>query len=303
MSSGSHGPAVERALLSAELKRLRSVSGETQEAVAAACEWSIAKFSRIENGTSAVRKADLESLLRHCNVDEKHINELTQRAREARAPGWWEDYDFGADKGFEAYVGYEDGASSIRMFQPLVVPGLLQVPQYTWQTMEAWGIPPEVIGKGIKLREERQQRVAMRAPVQYYVLDEAVIRRPSGSAMRDQLEHLIRISQKPNVTIRIIPFARGPHFGLRGPFVLLGFDGPLDDVLYLESARRGDLLIAETKDQFAGPNVPKVEDPADEVANYQDNYTRLLKTSLDADESRELIRHAIQQAPPSPSEG
>lgn len=298
MSSGSPGPAVERALLSAELKRLRSVSGETQDAVATACEWSVAKFSRIENGTSSVRKADLEALLRHYGVNEKHINELTQRARDARAPGWWEDYDFGADKGFEAYVGYEDGASSIRMFQPLVVPGLLQIPQYTLQTLEAWGISPEVIAKGIKLREERQRRVAARGPVQYYVLDEAVIRRPSGSAMRDQLEHLIRISQKPNVTIRVIPFSKGPHFGLRGPFVLLGFDGALDDVLYLESARRGDLLIAETKDQFAGPNVPKVENPADEVANYEDNYGGLLKISLDPEESRELVRQAIQELPP-----
>lgn len=296
MISGSHGPAVERALLSAELKRLRSVSGETQEAVATACEWSVAKFSRIENGTSPVRKADLESLLHYYGVDEEHINELIQRAREARAPGWWEDYDFGSDKGFEAYVGYEDGASSIRMFQPLVVPGLLQTPQYTWQTMEAWGISPELIAKGVKLREERQRRVAARSPEQYYILDEAVIRRPVGSAMTEQLRHLIRIAQKPNVTIRIIPFSRGPHFGLQGPFVLLSFEGSLDDVLYLESARRGDLLIAETKDQVAGPKVPKVDDPADEVAKYEDAYSGLLKISVEPAESLKLIEQAIPES-------
>lgn len=296
MSPESHGPAVERALLSAELKRLRSVSGETQEAVATACEWSVAKFSRIENGTSAVRKADLESLLRYYGVDEEIINELTQRAREARSPGWWEDFDFGADKGFEAYVGYEDGASVIRMFQPLVVPGLLQTPLYTRQTMEAWGVSPEAIATGVKLREERQRRVASRSPEQYYILDEAVIRRPVGSAMPEQLHHLIRIAQKPNVTIRIIPLSRGPHFGLRGPFVLLSFDGPLDDVLYLESARRGDLLIAETKDQLAGPNVPKVEDPAETVARYQDAYTGLLKLSLEPEETVKLLEDAAQES-------
>ena len=302
MSSGSHGPAVERALLSAELRKLRAASGETQEAVAAACEWSVAKFSRIENGTSSVRKADLEALLRHYNVEEDHINELTQRAREARAPGWWEDYEFGPDKGFEAYVGYEDGASSIRMVQPLVVPGLIQTPQYTWQTMEAWGLSPEAISRGVKLREERQQRVAARAPEQHYLLDEAVIRRPVGTAMPDQLRHLVRIAQKPTVTVRIIPFAQGPHFGLRGPFVLLGFDGPLDDVLYLESARRGDLLIAETKDQVAGPNVPKVEDPADEVARYQDGFAGLLKIALEPAESLDLLEEIAAELslPPTP---
>jgi transcriptional regulator with XRE-family HTH domain len=298
----SNGPAVERALLSAELKRLRSVSGETQDQVATACEWSVAKFSRIENGTSAVRKADLESLLRHYRVDENRINELIQRARDARAPGWWEDYDFGADKGFEAYVGYEDGASFIRMFQPLVVPGLLQTPQYTWQTMEAWGVSPEAISMGVKLREERQQRVAARSPEQYYILDEAVIRRPVGSAMPEQLRHLIRIAKKPNVKIRIIPFSRGPHFGLRGPFVLLSFAGPLDDVLYLESARRGDLLIAETKDQVAGPNVPKVENPAEEVARYEDAYAGLMELSLDPEESLKVIEQATPESAP-PEEG
>jgi hypothetical protein len=245
-----------------------------------------------KNGTSPVRKADLEALLRHYGVDQAHIDELTQRAREARTPGWWDDYDFGSDKGFEAYIGYEDGASSIRMWQPLVVPGLLQIPQYTIQTMEAWGLPPEAITRGIKLREERQQRTALRAPEQIYVLDEAVIRRPVGTVVAEQLRHLVRVAQKPTVTIRVIPFSRGPHFGLRGPFVLLSFDLSLDDVLYLESARRGDLLIAETKDQVAGPNVPKLEDPADEVAKYQGGFASLLKISLEPAESLELIEQA-----------
>lgn len=285
------------------LRKLRAASGETQETVAAACEWSVAKFSRIENGTAAVRKADLEALLRHYRVDEGHIEELTQRAREARTPGWWEDFDFGSDKGFEAYVGYEDGASSIRMWQPLVVPGLIQTPQYTWQTMEAWGVPPEAIARGVKIREERQKRVAQRRPEQYYLLDESVIRRPVGTAMPDQLRHLVRIAEKPWVTIRIIPFNKGPHFGLRGPFVLLGFDGPLDDVLYLESARRGDLLIAEAKDQVAGPSVPKVEDPADAFAQYEDGYTELLKIALSRTESQELLEEAATELSSDESSG
>lgn len=298
MNRGSHGPAVARALLSAELKRLRADSKETQEAVAKACEWSVAKFSRIENGSSSVTKADLESLLRHYGVDERRINELVDLAREGRTPGWWEDYDFGADKGFEAYVGYEDGASSLRVFQPLVVPGLLQTPEYSLQTMEAWGIPPEVIPRIVKLRQERQRRIAERCPEQFYILDEAVIRRPVGTAMPEQMRHLARVAKKSYVTLRIIPFSRGMHFGLRGPFALLSFEGPLDDVLYLESARRGDLLIAETKDQVAGPHVPKVEDPAAEVARYEDAYAGLLKIALEPEESLKLI----EQVAPSSNE-
>jgi Helix-turn-helix domain len=68
VEAGDQGPAIARALLCAELKRLRNVVGETQQAAAIACEWSLAKFSRIENGTQTVRKADLEALLRHYNL-------------------------------------------------------------------------------------------------------------------------------------------------------------------------------------------------------------------------------------------
>lgn len=292
MSAGSPSPAVARALLSSELKKLRATSKETQETVAVACEWSVAKFSRIENASSPVTKADLEILLRHYGVDERRIDEMTQLAREARAQGWWQDYEFGLDKGFEAYVGYEDGASSIRLNQPLVVPGLLQIPEYTVQIMEAWGLPPEAITRAIRMRKERQQRVTARSPEQIYILDEEVLRRPVGSAMGDQLRHILRVAEKPAVTIRVVPFSRGPHFGLRGPFVLLSFEGALDDVLYLESARRGDLLIAEDKEQLGGPNVPKFENPADEVARYQDGFASLVKISLDPKESLALIERA-----------
>jgi hypothetical protein len=83
--------------------------------------------------------------------------------------------------------------------------------------------------------------------------------------------------------------SRGPHFGLKGPFVLLGFDVSLDDVLYLESARRGDLLIAETKEQVSGPGVPTVADPASEVASYEDGFASLLEIALDPDESLKFI--------------
>lgn len=121
-------PAIQRVILRTELRRLRGEAGETQEEVARACEWSIAKFYRIEAGISSITKSDLEALLRHYRVDEGHTNELLQLAREARESSWWENYDLGADRGVKDYMGYEDGASSIRIWQPLVVPALLQTP-------------------------------------------------------------------------------------------------------------------------------------------------------------------------------
>ncbi len=293
MSTGSSSPAVARALLSSELKKLRAASKETQETVAQACEMSIAKFSRIENVTSPPSKGDLLLVLRHYGVGDARVDELAQLAREARSHGWWQRYDFGTDKGFEAYIGYEDGASSIQMSQPLIVPGLLQTPDYTRQIMKAWGLSDEAIDRAIAIREERQDRVAARGPDQIYVLDEEIIRRPVGDAMAGQLRHLLGVAGKPAVTVRFIPISKGPHFGLRGPFVILGFSGDLEDVLYLESARRGDLLIAENREQLGGPNVPKFENPAEVVAEYKDGFKSLIEISLSPEESIELLKGAI----------
>ncbi len=100
MNTRSLSPAVARALLSSELRKLRARSNETQEVVAHACEMSVAKFSRIENATSPVTKGDLLLVLRHYGVDDARIDELSQLAREARSRGWWQRFDFGTDKGF-----------------------------------------------------------------------------------------------------------------------------------------------------------------------------------------------------------
>jgi hypothetical protein len=205
------------------------------------------------------------------------------------------DFNFGAERGFEAYVGYEDGASSIRMFEPLTVPGLLQTPQYAVQVMKNWGVRPEAIASKLELREERKQRIAFRSPVQCYILDEAVIRRSVGPAMREQLGHLGRMAQIPAVTIRIIPFSKGPYFAQRGPFVLLDFDGRVEKILYLESTRRGDLLITGANEQIVGLNFPKVEDPGDEVARYEAEFQCLLKLALNPAESLELIDSVAEE--------
>lgn len=298
MNPDHFSPTVERAMLCAELRRLRAAKGETQTQVADALEWSLAKFSRIECGTASIRRTDLEALLRHYDVDPDPTEELIKRARNARTVGWWEHLASSEDRGFELYVGYEDGASSIRVWEPLQVPALLQIPDYTKQVMQTWGVSEDAIELGVKLRQERQERLAARAPEQCYLLDETLLRRSVGNSMPDQLRHLIYVAHKPAVTIQVIPYNRGPHFGLRGPFVLLGFDGPLNDVLYLESARRGDLLIANARDQYAGRDVPMLDSPPSESARYDDGFKSMLKLALSASESLKLIERIAAEGFP-----
>jgi transcriptional regulator with XRE-family HTH domain len=295
MSSGSHGPVVDGALLTKFLRSRRSMRGEKQESVAKALEWSLSKFTRIENGVVKVSKTDLEGILRHYEVDEREIATLTDLARAARAPAWWDQYQF-PDKAFLAYIGYEAGASSIRMSQGLLVPGLLQIEPYA-REVSATYVAPENVQQVVNLRLERQENVLERAPEQIYVLDEAVIRRKVADIMPKQLQHLIEMSEKREVSIHVIPFKAGPHFGMRGPFALLEFDVDLDDILFLESARRGDLLIPppDAGKPVGGGASSEAAALVEAISDYQEGFKNLLKLALDPDESRALIERAAKE--------
>jgi transcriptional regulator with XRE-family HTH domain len=296
MRSGS--PVVDSALLTIDLRARRIARGEKQEDVARALDWSKSKFMRVELGTVSISRADLELLLRHYGVtDEKVYAELNDLARGARdrEAAWWLKHNI-SDKAFEAYIGYEAAATSIRMSQGLLVPGILQVPKYA-ETVTAAYVPEESIEAVVKLRLERQETIFRRRPRQLHVLDEAVIRRRVSDGMPDQIGHLIDLSKEPEIEIRIVPFAAGPHFGLRGPFALLGFDLDLDTVLYLESARRGDLMIAgpDINATVSGNPGSGGSPRPEEIGEYEDGFESLLRIALDPEESRTFMRQVAHE--------
>src|SRR6202034_4665532 len=92
---------------------------------------------------------------------------------------------------------------------------------------------------------KRQSKLAQRdpRPRQYYVVDEAAIRRHVGiskdpAIMPHQLRHIADVAEQDDlITVRVIPFTAGAHRGFSGPFTLLDFDGGLPDVLYIDAGR------------------------------------------------------------------
>lgn len=242
MRSTNYGPVIQRALLTRELQRLRHASGETQGAVAQALEWSLSKLIRLEGGHVGFSRSDLEALLRHYGVaDDDYIAVQVERARKARQSGWWAEYKL-ADKEFQTYIGYEEGASSILMTHGLLVPGLLQTKAYRRIILKAYGVPDDDLDRLLAFSGERQEKVLQSAPRRHFILDEAVIQRSVDNVMSEQLQRLIEFSEHPKITIQVIPFTAGPHPGMKGPFVVLGFDGVLDDLLYLENDLHGDVV-------------------------------------------------------------
>jgi transcriptional regulator with XRE-family HTH domain len=235
------GPTVLRILLGAQLRRLREAKRITLEDAGKRIRASHSKISRLETGRVGFKDRDITDLLTLYGVtDEEERETLRSLARRANAPGWWHDYNDVLPHWFEAYVGLEEVATQIREYEVQFVPGLLQTEDYA-RAVTLLGhdtASAREIERRVRLRMQRQALLDREEPPNFWaVIDEAVLSRPAGSpaTMRGQLKHLADMTQRPNVTIQVIPFQVGGHSAAGGPFSILRFAEPdLPDVVYLE---------------------------------------------------------------------
>jgi transcriptional regulator with XRE-family HTH domain len=235
------GPTVLRILLGAQLRRLREAKGITLEEAGHKIRASHSKMSRLELGRVGFKDRDVADLLTEYGVhDEQERDMLRSLARQANAQGWWHVYADIMASWFEAYVGLEEAASTVRAYEVQFVPGLLQTEAYARAvTMLGYAdAPPEEIDRRVNLRLARQKLLDGDDPLQLWaVVDEALLRRPLGgvAVMREQVRHLIELTSMRNVTLQVIPFYSGGHAAAGGPFSILRFAQPdLPDVVYLE---------------------------------------------------------------------
>jgi transcriptional regulator with XRE-family HTH domain len=272
---------IGRRKLRAALRRAREESGYTQEHAARALDWSLSKLIRIEAGIVGLSTVDCKALLDLYGVtDAAQIGTLVELARVSRRKPWWFEHKDSLDPVFTKYLGLEAGASTLRTFQSLTVPGLFQTPEYAAEvTGGAWVDPlsDETVGRMVQVRLARQREVFDRAepPTLVSVLDEGVLRRAVGSSevMRGQLTHLAALAEQPNVTVLVVPFSAGVPVYLNS-FVVLSFPDPEDtDVVYME-----------------GTSGQQVIEDGNPIAQYKSTFERLVQKSLDPAESVALIQ-------------
>ncbi|WP_030341724.1 MULTISPECIES: helix-turn-helix domain-containing protein [unclassified Streptomyces] len=270
-------PTVRRRRLGQELRRLRELKGMTAEEVAERLLVSQSKISRLENGRRSISQRDVRDL---CGVyeveDQRIVDSLMEMARDSRQQGWW--HTFG-DIPYSVYIGLETDAESLRVYEPQLVTGLLQTRAYAEALVQ--GALPETstaeIEKRVQVRMRRQERITAESnPLRLWVvLDEAALRRLVGSkpVMREQLEHLIEMSQLPHVTVQVLPFEVGAHPGLNGQYAILEFADAADSsVVYLEGVT-SDLYLEKAQD----------------VQKYAVMYEHLRAQSLNVEASRQFI--------------
>ncbi|MDQ0843373.1 MULTISPECIES: helix-turn-helix transcriptional regulator [unclassified Streptomyces] len=270
-------PTVRRRRLGQELRRLRELKGMTAEEVAERLLVSQSKISRLENGRRSISQRDVRDL---CGVyeveDHRIVDSLMQMAKDSRQQGWW--HAFG-DIPYSVYIGLETDAASLRVYEPQVVPGLLQTRQYAEALIS--GALPESgttdIEKRVSVRLRRQERIRdAEHPLRMWaVIDEAALRRQVGGRqlMREQLEHLVELSQQPHVTVQVLPFEMGAHPGVNGQYAILEFPDTSDSsVVYIEGVT-SDLYLEKAND----------------VQKYSVMYEHLRAQALNVEQTRQFI--------------
>jgi len=245
-------PAVRRRRLGNELRSLRERAGLTIDVVADRLDFSSSKVSRIETGHTGASAADVRAMAGLYGLDGQAADALVQIARDAKAKGWWLQY---GKVLIGRYVGLEAGASKIYSFEAQVVPGLLQLPDYTRLLIRAArpDLSDEELDDRIRIRDKRRALIDKdENPIDLWaIIDEAVLHRLVGGAslMRQQIERLQMVAERPNVTIQVIPFGAGAHAGMDGSFSILEYEDEADpDVVFAENAAGG--LFMEKDDDL-----------------------------------------------------
>jgi hypothetical protein len=228
-------------LVGAQLRRYRTEAGISREEAGAAIRASEWKIHRLENGQVSFKERDVVDLLRLYGItDPADVASFVVLAREANAPGWWQQYSDLLPQWFRAYVDLEAEAKLIRSYEGQFVPGLLQTEDYMRAVVERalFDQPAEEVERRVALRMARQALLTRPgAPQLWAVVDEAALRRPVGGpgVMRAQVERLLEACRLPNVILQMLPFSAGAHPAMIGAFSILRFgDEDLPDVVYLE---------------------------------------------------------------------
>lgn len=217
-----------------QIKIFRERAGHTQAALGQLLGYSEAQVAAIEQGRRVPRPNTIDRLDQLLEA-EGVLLVMKRPVALARYPAFFRDA-----------ARIEETAVEFHQYAPLIVPGMLQTEEYARTMFTVW--------RPRRNESEIEQMVAARmarhalfdrrpSPVLSFVLEEAVLQRPIGGAevLRGQLEHLLLISENPNVEVQVMPTRATDHAGVDGPFTLMVPDGG-EQVAYLESQGHGRVL-------------------------------------------------------------
>ncbi|MBE3001501.1 helix-turn-helix domain-containing protein [Nocardiopsis sp. HNM0947] len=265
-----------------ELKRLRTERGMSPEDVAGQLGWHRTKLYRIERGQSRLILDDLDELLELYGVRSPERESLFKLGKEAWKRGWWLAYR-DLYQG-ESFFVMENDAARISFHAPTLLPGLLQTEHYARRIIRTMDpiCDDDEVERQVSARVERQG-VLSRAdpPIVTAVIDEGVLRRSSGSRVtdREQLQHLLHLSQFPHIDLRVVPFSSGVYMGQAGQFTVFEFPDDGDSPVAYQEGLFGDVYVEDS----------------DDLARYTLARTESLGAALNPQETQALLSDLLKE--------
>ncbi|KPI17784.1 helix-turn-helix domain protein [Actinobacteria bacterium OK074] len=252
----SEGTSARRRRVGAQLRQWRNGEGLTLQEVADRLEVSLATASRWETGSTKVSLDTYSRLADLYRVDSETRVYFERLCRDADEVGWWMRYRDAMSHGFRDFVELESQAVKEFCYGTLTVPGIVQTAEYRRAVNLNYG-DPNVTAQNADLQADMntaRQSILSRAgrPFDVHVVmhEVGLLNEFEGQPhiMRDQIRRLRELSERPNVTIQVVPLNRSIHPGCSGAFTMLTYEGGAATVYY---ELRAITLLSNDPDEVA----------------------------------------------------
>jgi transcriptional regulator with XRE-family HTH domain len=280
-------PTVLKRYVAIELRRLRESAGFKRDEVAKRAGCAPSHITHLEVARNLPKVPELELLLRHYGAANRipAFLELLDAARNGR--DWWLPFAGVAPSWFDLFLGLENIAEKIDSYDAVVIPALLQTPEYAEHSVRA--VEPSLsnaeVAQRVELRMARRDVLTREPepPAVSTVLDESALYRPAGNeiVLAEQLNHILKLGELPTVTVQVLPLSAGMHAGISGTFVLLSFPAMLENdpgVVYIEDRIRGTY-----------------HDSPGDIARYRGTLARLQERAYSVEESKAVLQRRVEE--------
>ena len=254
------------------LRKARKARGYGLRELARATGVHAAELSNWELGLRVPKIEEVALLLGQLRVLGEERDRLFELARTAREPNWAEKEMPDAPAILTSLAEYERTAAAIFSWQPMLVHGLLQTPDYARAILARGGTPPQLIEQRLRVRMIRQAALReYRAPECSILLGEAALRQPVGGTetLVEQLRHLLDVPRR--IEVRVVPSGGDYHPGLNGSFSVFEY-ADLPAIVFLDQYRGSAYLYDE-----------------DQVADYKSAAKTMASLALSVADSRAFI--------------
>ncbi|GAB2744074.1 helix-turn-helix transcriptional regulator [Salinifilum aidingensis] len=278
VNSDTLNPAVRRVQLGIILRLLRERSQLKPKDIAPKLGWYQAKVTKLEKGGVTISAAEIDRLIELYQAETPEAEkvrrlgtEARKRDRPSRVPDWG-----------QTYAALEAAAAEIKVYDGELLPGMLQTEAYARAVLSnSLENTADEIDERARERVQRGDRLNIDdAPNLWAVFGEAILYRLVGGqhVLRDQLQHLVELTAKRNVTIQVLPFSSGEHVALGTGFTLLHLADPMATFAYLEGLTDADYL-----------------DRPSHTAAYQHVFDKLRVAALSDHESTKMLERRIDE--------